>query len=87
MTNTTVTKICAPAFLAGAAAATILLAPVAGAGTSATCSDNGPASVCTRDGHAAIYATPRTGTQTFSIAPGSGNPFGSGPMPPMLAID
>jgi hypothetical protein len=57
MTNTTVTKICAPAFLAGAAAAT------------------------------AIYATPRTGTQTFSIAPGSGNPFGSGPMPPMLAID
>lgn len=79
-------KIIAPVFLAGAAAA-IILAPAAGAASSADCDDDGPASVCTRNGHAAIYATPNSsGTQQFVIAPGGG-PFGSGPIPPMLAID
>lgn len=74
----------APVFLAGAAAA-IILAPTAGAASSTTCNDNGPASVCTRNGHTAIVATPNPlGAQQFLIAPG---PFGSGPMPPLLAID
>ncbi len=73
----------APVFLAGAAAA-MILAPAAGAASGASCNDNGPASVCTRNGHAAIVATPNPlGTQQFLIAPG---PFGSGPMPPLLAI-
>jgi hypothetical protein len=76
-------KILAPAFLAGAAAAAIILAPSASAATSADCDDDGGASVCTRNGHAAIVATPKpVGPQQFMIAP-----FGSGPMPPLMAID
>lgn len=73
-----------PALLAGAAAAAIILAPVAGAASGANCDDNGPASVCTRNGHAAIYATPQQSGQQFSIVPGFGNPFGAAPL---LAID
>lgn len=81
------TKFITPALLAGAAAAAIILAPAAGAASNANCDDDGPAAVCTRNGHAAIFATPRaTGAQPFMIAPGGG-PFGSGPMPPLLAID
>lgn len=77
-------KILAPVFLAGAAAA-IALAPAAGAASSADCDDTGLASVCTRNGHASIYATPTQGGQQFAIAPGLGNPFGG--MPPVFAID
>lgn len=80
------TKILAPVFLAGAAAATILFAPAAGATTSASCDDNGVASVCTRSGHAAIVATPNVDRQSLTFAPG-GNPFGAGPMPPIFALD
>ena len=80
------TKILAPVFLAGAAAAAILFAPSAGATTSASCDDNGVASVCTRSGHAAIVATPNVRQQGMTFAPG-GNPFGSGPTPPILAMD
>lgn len=80
-----VSKIFAPVFLAGAAAA-IILAPTAGA-TTADCDSNGGTSVCTRNGHAAIVATPDDNdTRPFSFAPG-GNPFGAGPMPPLLALD
>jgi hypothetical protein len=80
------TKILAPVFLAGAAAATILFAPAAGATTSASCDDNGIASVCTRSGHAAIGATPNVDRLSLMFAPG-GNPFGAGPMPPIFALD
>lgn len=78
-------KILAPAVLAGAAAAAVLFAPAAGA-SSADCNDNGAASVCTRDGHASIYANPNTDVGTFNIVPGAGNPFGAGSLP-LLAID
>lgn len=84
MTTTTAGRILAPAIFAGAAAAAVLFAPVAGA-NSADCSDNGAASVCTRDGHASIYATPNTDSQTFNIVPGAGNPFGPGTS--LLVID
>lgn len=79
-------KILAPIFLAGAAATAIMLAPTAGATTSASCDDNGIASVCTRSGHAAIVATPNVDRQSLQFAPG-GNPFGSGPTPPIFALD
>lgn len=79
-------RILTPALLAGAALA-VILAPPAGAGSSADCDDDGPAAVCTRNGHAAIYATPNTRGQQFMIAPGGSNPFGAGAMPPLLAID
>jgi hypothetical protein len=75
----------APVFFAVAAAA-IISAPAAGATSSADCDDDGPASVCTRNGHSAIYAEPRQTGPNFMIAPG-GSPFGSGPMPPLLAMD
>ncbi len=80
------TTILAPIFLAGAAAAAILFTPAAGATTSASCTDNGVASMCTRSGHAAIVATPNVNRQSPMFAPG-GNPFGAGPMPPILAMD
>ena len=80
------TKILAPIFLAGAAATAVLFAPSAGATTSASCDDNGVASVCTRSGHAAIVATPNVNRQGLTFAPG-GNPFGAGPTPPLLAMD
>lgn len=79
-------KLFAPFLLAGAAAAAIALAPAAGAASSADCDDDGPASVCTRNGHAAIYATPQQSGQQFSIVPGAGSPFGFGSVP-LLAID
>jgi hypothetical protein len=76
-------KFLAPALLVGAAAAAIILAPAAGAASSADCDDDGGASVCTRNGHAAIVAIPKpVGGQQFMIAP-----FGLGPTPPLLAID
>ena len=80
------TKILAPVFLAGAAAAAILFAPSAGATTSANCDDNGVSSMCTRSGHAAIVATPNVRQQGLMFAPG-GNPFGAGPVPPIFAMD
>lgn len=80
-------KLFAPAFLAAAAAA-VISAPAAGAASTADCNDDGPASMCTRNGHAAIFAEPRQSGMgpNFVMAPGGG-PFGSGPMPPLLAID
>lgn len=80
------TKILAPIFLGGAAAAAILFAPAAGATSAASCSDSGTTSVCTRFGHAAIVATPNVRQQGLMFAPG-GNPFGTGPMPPIFAMD
>jgi hypothetical protein len=80
------TKILTPILLAGAAATAILFAPSAGATTSASCDDNGVASVCTRSGHAAIVATPNVRQQGLTFAPG-GNLFGAGPTPPLLAMD
>jgi hypothetical protein len=79
-------KIFAPALLAGAAAAAIILAPAASAASGADCDNDGAASVCTRNGHAAIVATPNSVGGQLMIAPG-GSPFGLGPMPPLLAID
>lgn len=79
-----ITRILAPLFLAGAA---IAMAPTAYAGSTATCDSNGPVAVCSRPGHAAIFATPPQDLQQFSIVPGPGNPFGSGLMPPLIAMN
>lgn len=76
-------KIFAPAFLVGAAAAAIVSAPAAAAST-ADCDDRGPASVCTRNGHSAIYAEPRQTGANLMMAPGM--PFGFGTLP-VMAID
>ena len=75
----------APAFFAAAAAA-VISAPAAGA-SSADCDDTGPASVCSREGHTAIFAEPRLsgGGQNLFMTPGG--PFGSGATPPLMAID
>lgn len=77
-------KFFTPVLLAGAAAAAIILAPTAGAASTVDCDDSGPAAVCSRNGHAAIYATPRQAGQQFSIVPGAANPFGT---VPLIAFD
>lgn len=74
-------KIFAPALLAAAAAA-LISAPVAGA-SSADCDNDGPASVCTRNGHTAIYAEPRQTDPGVSVM----TVPGGGPWPPLMAID
>lgn len=77
------TKILAPIFLAGAAAAAVALAPTAAADNASQCQDNGMTSVCSKSGHAAIVATPGD-----TRAGGAGYwPFGSGPTPPIWALD
>ena len=77
-----IAKLLAPIFMTGAAAAAVALAPVATAGNEAQCSDSGLSSICTKAGHAKIVATPGT------TAGGSAyNPFGSGPTPPVWAMD
>jgi hypothetical protein len=63
-------KFSTPLFVAGAAAAAIISAPVAGAVNSADCSDKGTASVCTRSGHTSIYTEPRNDLHTLSFPPG-----------------
>ena len=78
MNKTLGIKLLAPTFLAGAAAAAIISAPVAGASDSADCSDRGISSVCTRTGHSSIYVAPRNDLHTFSIGQGAS---------PLLAID
>ncbi|HPZ94368.1 MAG TPA: hypothetical protein PK871_05535 [Mycobacterium sp.] len=77
-----ITKIFAPIVMAGAAAAAIAFSPAAGASNEAQCSDSGLSSVCTKSGHAKIVATPGTtaGGNAYS-------PFGSGPVPPVWAMD
>ena len=74
-------KTFAPVFFAVAAAA-IISAPVASA-SSADCDDDGLASVCSRNGHNAIYAEPRQTDPGVSVmmAPGGG------PLPPLMAMD
>lgn len=69
--------------LVAVAAAAIISAPAAGAASSADCDNDGPASVCTRNGHSAIYAEPRQTDPGGSVmmAPGGG------PMPPLLAMN
>lgn len=80
-----ITKIFAPALLA-AAAAVVTFTPAASAASTPQSDDNGPASVCSRNGHAAIYAEPNRLGSNLMMAPGGGM-FGAGPMPPLLAID
>lgn len=75
----------APVLLAAAAAGAIAFAPSASA-TAADCEDYGPSSVCTRNGHAAIVAEPQGIDRGWTMIPG-GSPFGSGPNPPLMAID
>lgn len=77
-----ITKLLAPAFLIGAATAAIAAAPVAGA-TASQCSDTGMASMCQRTGHSAIVATPDIGNTTTGFGWG----MGTGPMPPIWAMD
>lgn len=82
------TKFHLPVFIAGAAlAAGLALAPTAAAGSNvADCKAGGSASLCSRPGHTAIVANTPVTRQGFPIAPG-GNPFGNGPVPPLLAMD
>ena len=76
-------KFIAPALLAAAAAA-LISAPSADAADSADCDASGPASVCTRNGHASIFAEPqRSGGAGMMFAPGM--PFG--PWTPVMAMD
>lgn len=77
-------RIFTPALLLGAAAAAIISAPAAAAASSADCDADGPASVCTRNGHASIFAEPRQTGPGLMFAPGV--PFGSGQIP-FMAFD
>ena len=93
-----------PALLVSAAATVGFASTAAAESGSASCSDNGPTSMCARSGHNAITASPRQNTLGQQSAqnlpqgwanearwaqsgPGGSSPFGSGPMPPMLALD
>lgn len=76
------TKLLAPAFLIGAAAAAVIAAPAAGA-TATQCSETGMASMCQRTGHSAIVATPDSRNSTAGFGWG----LGAGPMPPIWAMD
>jgi hypothetical protein len=72
----------APLIAAGAAAATIAVAPPAGAIANTTqCNDKGSASVCQRQGHSSIHVSPppRANNQ-FGFRPGFG------PMNPLWAL-
>ena len=73
----------ASALIAGAAAGAIALAPVAAAeSNNLECADKGTATVCQRNGHASLNASPGT------KAGGSAYwPFGAGPVPPIWAMD
>lgn len=76
-------KLIAPALLAATAAA-LISAPAAGATSPSACDDDGPASVCNRNGHASIFAEPRQSPGTsLMFAPGI--PFGYGT--PVMAMD
>lgn len=75
-------KLLASMIISGAAAAAVAFAPAAAADNDVQCSDTGVASKCSKNGHAAIVATPGTtaGSSAFS-------PFGAGPQPPVWAMD
>ena len=77
-------KLFAPLAVAGAAAAAaIAFAPAAGASNTLDCSSGSLSSVCQKDGHAAIVATPGS----TSAGNNAYWPFGSGPTPPIWALD
>jgi len=76
-------KFFASAIIAGAAAGALALAPVAAAeSNSLDCADKGPATVCQKNGHASLNASPQT-----KAGGNAYNPFGAGPMPPIWAMD
>jgi hypothetical protein len=78
------TKLFAPLVIAGAAAAAaIALAPAAGASNTLDCDSGTLSSVCQKTGHAAIVATPGN----TSAGNNAYWPFGSGPVPPIWAMD
>lgn len=78
----TLSHLVAPLIVAGAAAATIALAPNASAASNSTsCRNNGGATVCQRDGHSSI----RTENPTRANQPFGFN-FGFGPMNPVWAL-
>lgn len=71
----------APLVAAGAAAATIAVAPPAGAIVNTTqCNDKGAASVCQRQGHSSIHTTPPRVNRPFGFQ------MGFGPMNPLWAL-
>ena len=78
----TLSHLVAPLIVAGAAAATIALAPNASAASNSTaCRDKGTATVCQRQGHSSIRAeTPNRASQPFGFN------FGFGPMNPLWAL-
>lgn len=66
-----------------AAAAAIAFAPAAAAENSLDCQSGSMSSVCQKDGHSSIVATPGN-----TRAGGAGYwPFGAGPVPPIWAMD
>lgn len=69
---------------AGAAlAAAIAFAPAAAAENTMNCQSGSMSSVCQKDGHSSIVATPGN-----TRASGVGYwPFGAGPVPPIWAMD
>ena len=74
--------------IGGASAAVALsLAPLAAAGTTANCDSNGGAKLCSRPGHVSIYTTPEVRGAQGSVLGGGWNPFGTGPFPPLIAMD
>lgn len=77
------TTIFAAVLATGAAAAAVALAPAAAASNSVECTDSGLSSMCTKTGHSAIVAIPG------DTSPGNAGfwPFGSGPVPPVFAMD
>lgn len=77
-----ITKLLAPLFIAGAAAAGIALAPAAAAAP-ADCQESGQTSVCQSSGHTSIYVSPAETQQGSGI----GWPLGGGPVPPVFAMD
>ena len=73
----------AAAIITGAAAGAIALAPVAAAeSNNLDCADKGTATVCQKNGHASMNASP--GTKAGGAAYW---PFGAGPVPPIWAMD
>ncbi len=80
---TAMKKLLASLTLGGAAAAAIAFAPAADAENSLNCDTRGMSSICSKNGHASIDASPDTRARSSA----GYWPFGSGPVPPVFAMD
>lgn len=70
-------------------AASIALAPVAGATSNPVgCRDSGAATVCQKQGHVSLQATPTVRTPSGTLGSSPWLPgYGRGMLPPLLALD